>query len=166
MNFPQPKIRGWWRSAAALILLDWTLPFGFLHELVQRRRWFPTNVTRWGAAWLSSPGDPAAVMVVSASAPAFWTLGGLLVFSAPLALRLWRSDFRWKALAMVFLQAFFFLAASLVLPWLGERGVLSGSWAEALFPVVPRGHGRAFGWVYLLCLLPFVALFRRARRPS
>lgn len=153
-------------ALAALLLLDWMVPFGFLHRLFQARRWFPTNITRIFAEKLISPGDPAAILVVSASDPRFWVMGGLLAASAGFCLRAWRNGtFSRRAVGLLCAQAALFLLAEFLLPWLNERGGLHSWLGEALFPSVARGHGRAFGWLHLPAPVLFFLQYRRSIPP-
>jgi hypothetical protein len=152
----------WKLCFLGFLLLDWVLPFGFTHRFFEAHRWFPTNLTRVFAETLMSPGSPSAILLVSASSPRFWVMGSFSIFSIILAARLKTK----RAWILLTLQLLVFLSVEFLLPWMGEKNLLSGGLFSALFPVpeIPRGHGRVYGWLYLVGLPSFILLLIDTRR--
>lgn len=135
-----------------LVLLDWSLPFGFLNGLFNKYRLFPTNITRIFAEHLMSPETFAAVLVVSASAPLFWVMGGLCATTVARCVRSWKTSSPDKVflLVLALLQLDCFVLPELLLPYLDAHRHLPHALMDALFPPVPRGHGRFYEWLHLL----------------
>ena len=152
-------------TALAALFLDWTLPFGILNRFFHAHRWFPTHNTGLFAELLGSPSDPAAIIVVSASSPRFWVMGGLLTSAIWTAFQARRNGrLTLWVLSLVTAQFSFFILAEFLLPWMNEKGWMRSGLTEFLFPAVPRGHGRAFGWLQV----PSAAFFllQRLQNPA
>ncbi len=149
------------RRAGCLALFaavaDWSTPGGFLNRFFHAHHWFPTNLTSLFAERLAAPETAPAILLVSASAPLFWTLLALTA-AALVAARRRGTAFRLFAALLVAL----FALTQVLMPWWGENDPLSK--VPGFFPIVSRGNGRAYELAYLYASPLFLALFFLSRR--
>ena len=128
------------------------------------RHWFPFNLpdllAAGGggvAAWASDPKTLLGTLAISASGPAFWyTLSYSLVVAIFGVRRIRRRRTPYVTAQTLTLMAIqvvpLFLLPEVILPLLGQHGLLPAGIADALFPSVTYGHGREYWRAYGLIL--------------
>ena len=128
------------------------------------RHWFPFNLADLLAAAGGSIATSAAdkrsllgTLAVSASGPAFWyTLAYSTVVTLFGVKRIRRRRTPYVTAQTLTLMAVqvvpLFLLPEVILPLLGNNGLLPRGLADALFPIVTYGHGREYWRAYGLIL--------------
>ena len=128
------------------------------------RHWFPFNLpdllAQAGGAVASQAADKRTllgVLAISAAGPSFWytTAYSLIVtiFGFRRIARRKTPYVTWQTLTLMAVQIVpLFLLPEVILPWLGNNGLLPTGLADALFPVVTYGHGREYWRAYGLIL--------------
>jgi ferredoxin len=158
---------GWAALALFVLFCSWLYNWksgGSMAELFSARHWFPFNLpdllARTGgvlARDAANPGTLTGILAISASGPAFWyTLAYSLIVVVFGIRRIRRRKTpyvtvqTWTLIAIQVLPLF--LLPEIILPWMGQHGLLPRGLADALFPQVTYGHGREYWRAYGLIL--------------
>ncbi|MFH1756032.1 MAG: hypothetical protein ABIA59_10070 [Candidatus Latescibacterota bacterium] len=120
---------------------------GSLSGLFYDRGWFPTSLPQTFAARASNPKTFLGVLIGSASGPSFWyTLAYsllVIVFGLRRMRRRQTPYVTVQTWVLMLVQVFpLFLLPEIILPLLGNNGLLPAGIANALFPEVNYGFGR------------------------
>lgn len=133
---------------------------GSMSELFSNHHWFPFNLPDllsgaggWIATAAADPGTLLGILAISASGPSFWyTLAYSLIVVIFGIRRIRRRRTPYVTAQTLTLMAVqvvpLFLLPEVILPWLGQHGLLPAGLADALFPRVTYGHGREYWRAY------------------
>lgn len=153
-------IRGeWnWKTVASLCafvafcvaLYNWKSG-GSLGNLFYQRHWWPVSIG--DAAGALAPGSPGAIVLTSASSPSFWytlAYSTIIVVFGIRRIRRRRTPYitAQTSVLMAIQVIPLFLLPEILLPYLGQNGLIPTGVLDALFPVVDYGHGREYWRAY------------------
>ena len=126
---------------------------GSLANIFYQHGWFPTSLPQTFSAWASNPKTFLGVLIGSASGPSVWyTLAYSLLVVIFGFRRMRRRQTPYVSVQtwmLMIVQVFpLFLLPEIILPLLGNNGLLPVGLANALFPEVDYGFGREYWRAY------------------
>lgn len=130
---------------------------GALSDLFYQHNWWPISLKDTFAGTLRAPGSFFGVVVTSASTPSFWyTLAyslAVVIFGFRRINRRHTPYVTAQTSVLMAIQVLaLFLIPEILLPLLGNNGLLPQGFLDALFPSVDYGHGREYWRAYGLIL--------------